>query len=148
MLDEKETTVYKRALDVEYKLKLKASRVVFSEINKRFPAMPFTIRALTEGAEGEAKQDLTGAQLRLGLVECLKHDLLHPYPVLHEKQGDLVAQVSLNQRMGKTSEHYPLHVTSTTHCCTEAPTDASSPSEAPPLCTAGMLKFDRLHLSS
>eukprot|EP00878_Enallax_costatus_P000747 GHUV01000864.1.p1 GENE.GHUV01000864.1~~GHUV01000864.1.p1 ORF type:complete len:391 (+),score=130.92 GHUV01000864.1:106-1278(+) len=93
MLDEKETTVYKRALDVEYKLKLKASRAVFSEINKRFPAMPFTLRALTEGAEGEAKQDLTGAQLRLGLHECLNHSLLHGYPVLHEKQGDLVAQI-------------------------------------------------------
>lgn len=47
MLDEKETSVYKRALDVEYKLKLKASRAVFSEIGRRFPAMPFTTRALT-----------------------------------------------------------------------------------------------------
>jgi methionyl aminopeptidase len=44
MLDEKETTVYKRALDVEYKLKLKASRAVFSEISKKAPTMPFTIR--------------------------------------------------------------------------------------------------------
>ncbi len=37
VLDEKETTVYKRALDQEYKLKLKASRPIFSEINKRVP---------------------------------------------------------------------------------------------------------------
>ncbi len=44
--DEKETTVYKRAAEVEYKLKLKASRAVFSEISKR-PVVPFTIRALT-----------------------------------------------------------------------------------------------------
>jgi curved DNA binding protein len=93
VLDDREVTVYKRALDVEYKLKLKASRAVFSEINKRYPAMPFTIRALTEGAEGQAKQDLTDAQMRLGLVECLGHGLLHQYPVLHEKQGDLVAQI-------------------------------------------------------
>lgn len=93
MLDEKEITVYKRALDVEYKLKLKASRAVFSEVNKRYPAMPFTIRALTEGTEGQA--DLTDGQMRLGLVECLGHGLLHQYPVLHEKQGDLVAQVRL-----------------------------------------------------
>lgn len=49
MKDEKETTVYKRALDVEYKLKLKASRAVFSEINRKFPAMPFTLRAITGG---------------------------------------------------------------------------------------------------
>ncbi len=45
VLDEKETTVYKRALDQEYKLKLKASRTLFSEINKRYPTMPFSVRA-------------------------------------------------------------------------------------------------------
>lgn len=73
VLDEKETTVYKRALDQEYKLKLKASRQIFSEINKKYPTMPFTVRAL------DSKQS------RLGLVECLNHGLLHPYPVLHEK---------------------------------------------------------------
>eukprot|EP00879_Flechtneria_rotunda_P015638 GHRR01016356.1.p1 GENE.GHRR01016356.1~~GHRR01016356.1.p1 ORF type:complete len:206 (+),score=84.99 GHRR01016356.1:675-1292(+) len=92
MLDEKETTIYKRALDVMYKLKLQASRAVFSEVNKKFPTMPFTVRALADSAEGDAKQ-LTEAQLRLGLLECLNHGLLHPYPVLHEKQGDLVAQI-------------------------------------------------------
>ena len=73
VLDEKETTVYKRALDQEYKLKLKASRQIFSEINKKYPTMPFTVRSL------DSKQG------RLGLVECLNHGLLHPYPVLHEK---------------------------------------------------------------
>ena len=73
VLDEKETTVYKRALDQEYKLKLKASRGIFSEINKKYPTMPFTVRSL------DSKQS------RLGLVECLNHGLLHPYPVLHEK---------------------------------------------------------------
>lgn len=26
-------------------------------------------------------------------MECLTHGLLHPYPVLHEKGGELVAQV-------------------------------------------------------
>jgi len=80
VLDEKETTVYKRALDKEYNLKMKASRYVFSEINKKFPTMPFTMRVMEDA--GRAK---------LGLVECLNHELLHPYPVLHEKSGDLVA---------------------------------------------------------
>jgi hypothetical protein len=32
MLDEKETTVYKRALDMMYNLKIKASRAVFGEV--------------------------------------------------------------------------------------------------------------------
>jgi hypothetical protein len=29
---------------------------------------------------------------RQGLVECLQHELLHPYPILAEKKGELVAQ--------------------------------------------------------
>ncbi|EIE26136.1 proliferation-associated protein 1 [Coccomyxa subellipsoidea C-169] len=80
VLDERETTVYKRALDQEYKLKLKASRSIFSEINKKHPTMPFTTRGL------DSKQS------RLGILECLNHGLLHPYPVLHEKNGEVVAQ--------------------------------------------------------
>ena len=35
VLDEKETMVFKRALDVNYHLKMKASRALFSEINTR-----------------------------------------------------------------------------------------------------------------
>eukprot|EP00241_Pyramimonas_parkeae_P005841 CAMPEP_0114248906 /NCGR_PEP_ID=MMETSP0058-20121206/13833_1 /TAXON_ID=36894 /ORGANISM="Pyramimonas parkeae, CCMP726" /LENGTH=386 /DNA_ID=CAMNT_0001362365 /DNA_START=78 /DNA_END=1238 /DNA_ORIENTATION=+ len=82
VVDEKETTVYKRALDKEYNLKMKASRFVFSEINKRFPTMPFTMRLIEDSGRA-----------RLGLVECLNHELLHPYPVLHEKAGDVVAHL-------------------------------------------------------
>jgi hypothetical protein len=28
----------------------------------------------------------------MGLVECVKNELLHPYPVLAEKNGEVVAQ--------------------------------------------------------
>ncbi|MFM1912307.1 MAG: hypothetical protein RIR51_145 [Bacteroidota bacterium] len=28
----------------------------------------------------------------MGLTECLKHELLHPYPVMTEKKGEFVAQ--------------------------------------------------------
>lgn len=66
---------------------------LYVQVTKRFPTMPFTLRALSEGAEGDAKQELSLGQMRLGLTECLSHSLMHPYPVLHEKQGDLVAQV-------------------------------------------------------
>ncbi|GBG58993.1 hypothetical protein CBR_g24341 [Chara braunii] len=79
MLDEKQTSVYKRAVDRNYSLKLKASRFIFSEINQKFPIMPFTTRSLDE------------KRAKLGLVECLNHELLQPYPVLHEKTGDIVA---------------------------------------------------------
>jgi len=79
VVDEKETNVYKRALDKEYNLKMKTSRAVFSEINKRFPTMPFTARSL---------EDVRGS--KLGLVECLGHELLHAYPVLHAAKADEV----------------------------------------------------------
>ncbi|KAA8517759.1 hypothetical protein F0562_015236 [Nyssa sinensis] len=81
LLDEKQTTVYKRAVDKNYHLKMKASRFIFSEISQKFPIMPFTARALEE------------KRARLGLLECVNHDLLQPYPVLHEKPGDYVAHV-------------------------------------------------------
>jgi len=45
-------------------------RYVFNEMNHRFPTLPFTLRALEDEK-----------QARMGVVECLKHDLLHPYPV-------------------------------------------------------------------
>ncbi|KAK9840679.1 hypothetical protein WJX84_000358 [Apatococcus fuscideae] len=79
--DEKQTTVYKRALDVEYRLKMAASRQVFSEINKNYPTMPFSTRVLDQ------------RNCRLGLVECLNHGLLHPYPVMHERSGVAIVQL-------------------------------------------------------
>ncbi|XP_068644192.1 ERBB-3 BINDING PROTEIN 1 [Aristolochia californica] len=81
LLDEKQTTIYKRAVDKNYHLKMKSSRFIFSEISQKFPIMPFTARVLEE------------KRARLGLVECVNHDLLQPYPVLHEKPGDLVAHI-------------------------------------------------------
>jgi len=77
---ETRTTIYKRAVDQNYLLKMKASRYVFNEISKRFPTFPFTLRALDEKTA------------RLGITECLKHDLVHPYPVLFEKPGEFIAQ--------------------------------------------------------
>lgn len=73
------TTVFKRAVDQSYMLKMKSSRYVLSEVNKKYPTLPFTIRVLDE------------KQSRMGVVECVKHNLLHQYPVLSEKQGDFVA---------------------------------------------------------
>lgn len=74
------TTVYKRELDAQYNLKLQKSRAFFTEVNKRFPTLPFAIRAF---------EDPVGA--KVGVKECLDHDLLTAYPVLTEKPGELVA---------------------------------------------------------
>jgi len=74
------TTVYKRELDTQYNLKLKSSRTFFQEINKKYPTLPFSIRTF---------EDTTAA--KVGVKECLAHDLLTPYPVLVEKAGEFVA---------------------------------------------------------
>ncbi|XP_034022550.1 proliferation-associated protein 2G4-like isoform X2 [Thalassophryne amazonica] len=75
------TTIFKRDPSKQYGLKMKTSRTFFSEVERRFDAMPFTLRAF----EDEAKA-------RLGILECAKHELLQPFSVLQEKEGEFVAQ--------------------------------------------------------
>jgi curved DNA binding protein len=74
------TTVFKRELDTQYNLKIKSSRAFFTEVNKRFPTLPFAIRSF---------EDTLGA--KVGVKECIEHDLLTPYPVFIDKAGELVA---------------------------------------------------------
>lgn len=100
------TTVFVRDVSVQYQLKMKTSRAVFHEIKTKFPSMPFSLRAL--GEESKAK---------LGASECLKHRLLHPFPVMKEKSGEFVAQVKLTALVLGTSivrivDHPPPYVTS------------------------------------
>jgi curved DNA binding protein len=75
------TTIFKRVQDATYLLKLKASRATLVEIQQKFPAFPFSVRHLTD--EKRAK---------MGVVEMVSHGLLDAYPVLYEKQGEIVAQ--------------------------------------------------------
>lgn len=74
------TTVYKKK-NIIYQLKMKTSRAFFSEAEKKFGFMPFTLRAF----EDEKKA-------RLGVIECAKHDLMEPYPVYFEKDNEFVAE--------------------------------------------------------
>ncbi|NXC23132.1 PA2G4 protein, partial [Corythaeola cristata] len=71
------TTIYKRDPSKQYGLKMKTSRAFFSEVERRFDTMPFTLRAF----EDEKKA-------RMGVVECAKHELLQPFNVLYEKEGE------------------------------------------------------------
>jgi curved DNA binding protein len=75
------TSIYKRVIDQNYSLKLPAARYVFSEVSSKFPAFPFTLRALDE------------RRGRLGITELLNHGMVQPYPTLYEKDGVLVAQI-------------------------------------------------------
>lgn len=74
------TTVFKRNVEANYRLKMKASRTVLSEIDKKYPTLPFTIRHFDD--ERIAK---------MGVTECVARGLLTPYPSLFEKKGDHVA---------------------------------------------------------
>ena len=60
---------------------MKASRILFSDIEKKFGNMAFTLRSL----ENEQKA-------RMGVVECVKHKLLEPYGVLYDKEKEFIAQ--------------------------------------------------------
>jgi len=76
------TTVFKRNVDRTYNLKMKASRGFFSEVKTKFPTLPFTLR----GIEDER-------QAKLGVRECVQHELLSAYPVLFERPEDIVCHV-------------------------------------------------------
>jgi len=74
------TTVYKREIQNSYNLKINKSRQFFAEANKKFPSLPFSLRAF---------EDQTGA--KVGIRECVDHELMIPYPVLEEKKDEFVA---------------------------------------------------------
>jgi len=80
------TTVYKRAVEAHYELKMKHSRAVLSDIDRKFPTFPFSVRGLSSDGAGDAR-------VRIGISECFKHELVHPYPVLFEKEGEYVAHI-------------------------------------------------------
>ena len=62
-------------------MKSKHSRSFFSVVNSKYPTLPFTVRGF---------EDTVGA--KVGVKECLEHDLLMDYPVLTDKAGEYVAQ--------------------------------------------------------
>jgi len=75
-------TVFKRAVDQTYSLKLAASRTLLNEINKKSPTLPFTLASMTD-------QKTT----KMGITELSSHGLVVPYPVLYERNGEYVAQI-------------------------------------------------------
>jgi len=75
------TTIYKRDVDVNYKLRMKSARNLLNDVKQGFPTMPFSIRMMED--EKTAK---------MGVTECVSHKLLVPYPVLREREGEKVAR--------------------------------------------------------
>jgi len=79
-LEESRTTIYQKESTVTYQLKMKTSRAVFSEVQKKAGAFPFNVRVL----EDEKKA-------RLGLQEATQHGLVKPYEVIYTPTGSFVA---------------------------------------------------------
>ncbi|KAI0707324.1 proliferation-associated protein 1 [Earliella scabrosa] len=79
-LEESRTTIYQKEATVTYQLKMKTSRAVFSEVQKKAGAFPFNIRCL----EDEVRA-------RLGLQEAVQHNLVKPYEVVYTPANTLVA---------------------------------------------------------
>jgi len=74
------TTIFKRAVDQTYSLKLAASKYLFNIISKN--TYPFSLANIPEQSKA-----------KMGVIELVNHGLVTPYPVLYEKQGEFVAQI-------------------------------------------------------
>ncbi|KAF8486138.1 proliferation-associated protein 1 [Russula ochroleuca] len=79
-LEETRTTIYQRDHNVSYQLKMKTSRAVFSEVQKKAGPFPFNVRVL----EDEKRA-------RMGLQEAVQHSLVKPYDVVYTPQNTFVA---------------------------------------------------------
>jgi curved DNA binding protein len=79
------TTVFKRAIERDYLLKMKAARQLLNEVNRSSPVFPFTLR-------GIVPNDPENKVARLGIGEMQSHGLVIPYPVLYEKDGHYIAR--------------------------------------------------------
>merc|ERR1719378_273183 len=75
------STVFKRQVEAAYSLKTQKARQFISEVSKRFPVLPFSLRAIEDEQVA-----------RVGVSEARRHELLEEYPVLKEKEGQQVAQ--------------------------------------------------------
>ncbi|KAK7033192.1 proliferation-associated protein 1 [Favolaschia claudopus] len=79
-MEEARTSIYQRDSTVTYQLKMKNSRAVFSEVQKKAGAFPFNIRSL----EDEKRS-------RMGLQEAVQHGLVKPYEVIYTPSNTFVA---------------------------------------------------------
>ncbi|KAF8126915.1 peptidase M24, structural domain-containing protein [Boletus edulis] len=79
-VEDSRTTIYQKEGSVTYQLKLKNSRAVFSEMQKKAGAFPINIRVL----EDEKRA-------RLGLQEAVSHGLVKPYEVVYTPANTFVA---------------------------------------------------------
>ncbi|MBA43008.1 MAG: hypothetical protein CMF62_03250 [Magnetococcales bacterium] len=78
-LDNNLTTIFKRT-NHRQGLKLKSSKEVIKHFKSEFP---LTKKNIT----------MKDAQLNIGLIECVKAQLLKPYPVFREREGEVICRM-------------------------------------------------------
>ena len=88
------TSIYKRALETTYKLRTDSGRRLLSVVENNFYSFPFSFSAFDKEENIKLKQKIPNFKttMKMGLSECTKNDLLHGYPVLAEKKGEIVAE--------------------------------------------------------
>jgi len=81
-------------LDRSYNLKIKQSRQFFNDVLGRYPSFCFSLNSFEDPIVA-----------RIGVKECMEHDLLVPYPILTEKPGEVVAHFKFTVMItkGKTT---------------------------------------------
>jgi len=79
---ESKVTIYRRDSDVNYSLKSRSARNLINQIKTKYSTRPFNIRSFE-------------ARNRVGIHELVNHNLVHSYPVLYEKNGEIVAQFKI-----------------------------------------------------
>lgn len=77
--DTKETTVYKYNQEFYYPLRLKASRQCLETLKKEGQCFPCNISKVRDSS------------FILGLNECIENNLIEPYHILYEKDGEYIA---------------------------------------------------------
>jgi len=85
---EARTTIFKRDVERTYGLKMSASRQLLRQVQEKSPTLPFSLRSFDDAKTA-----------RVGIVECVKHDLVSPFPVLAEREGDHTAHFKFTAMM-------------------------------------------------
>ena len=125
--DDKHTTLFQRNPNVHYQLKMKASRGVFADILKRYPARVFHAR------------DFEPAKLRVTVKECEAHGLIQPCRVLVDKPGEYVARVKFTALLLPQGKLQARRITGLPFKVQPPPTKNKSPTLTPPDASIGTL---------
>ncbi|OMJ28685.1 ERBB-3 binding protein 1 [Smittium culicis] len=76
-------TIYSRNVNRSYRLKLKSSRLLFGKVCSAQSIFPFLMRETIDERD------------KMGLSECVKNELLIPYSVSSDRNGEFVAQFKM-----------------------------------------------------